>query len=67
MDKEARIKTANNEILAICKKYDLDIGFKIDFPRYKQLPEEVKLALLVLQNNGLSILLELVDNGEVKT
>jgi len=46
---------AEKEIQDILKKHNLKIGYKLDFPRYKILPDEVQLALKVLANNGLKI------------
>ena len=50
------------EIQDILNKYNLKISYEFDFPRYKILPPEVKLALKVLENNGMKIVFVLKDN-----
>ena len=49
------IDTADKEIKAILKKHNLKIGYQITFPLYKQLPDEVQLALSVLAKHKMKI------------
>ena len=46
---------ASIEIDKIMKANNLTTETHISFPQYKILPEEVKLALRILQNNGMKI------------
>lgn len=46
---------AKKEIQAILDKHDLEIGYEITFPLYKQLPDEVQLALNVLAKHKMKI------------
>ncbi len=52
---------ASNEINSILNKYNLKIGYEVAFPLYKSLPEEVKLALLVLSKHEMKIIMVLKD------
>ena len=45
------------EILKIIKENNLKLGYDIQFPRYRILPDEVKLALSVLQTHGMKVLI----------
>lgn len=38
----------------------MKLGYEFDFPRYKILPDEVKLAMSVLQTHGLNVKVILV-------
>lgn len=49
---------AQREIEEILKKYKLKIKYKFEFPIYRILPDEVKLALNVLSRNQMKILIE---------
>jgi len=53
------VKTANKEIQLILKKYNLVFGYNLDFPIYKILPDEVKLALKILVKHGMKIVVSL--------
>lgn len=53
------ITVAEKQIQAILKKYNLKINCEISFPMYKQLPDEVRLALKVLVRHGMKILFTL--------
>jgi len=47
-------ETANKlekEIGELEKKYGLSLSVTLDFPRYKELPEEVKLAIIILNKH----------------
>lgn len=57
---------AEKEIETILNKYNLKYGYILDFPKYRELPDEVKLALSVINNHGVAIVVTLVPTGEVK-
>lgn len=61
-----KIKEAEKEIQEILKKYNLEYGYTLDFPKYRELPDEVNLGLSVLNNHGLKVVVTLVPSGEVK-
>lgn len=46
---------ATKEVEAVLKKHNAEISFQIDFPRYRDIPAEVKLALRVIKNHGMTI------------
>lgn len=46
---------AQKEIQAVLDKHNLELGYQINFPQYKIIPDEVKLAMLVMKNNGMVI------------
>lgn len=54
------------EIQEILKKYHLKMGYDISFPVYKILPDEVKLALSILQQHGMKIVFVLTPQDEEK-
>lgn len=49
------MKTPQKEIQAVLDKHNLELGYQVTFPQYKVLPDEVKLAMLVLKKNGMVI------------
>jgi hypothetical protein len=49
------ITQADAEMQAILTKYQMKYGYSFEFPRYRQLPDEVRLALSVLQTHGLQV------------
>ncbi len=51
-----------NEILA---QNNLKISYEISFPAYRILPDEVKLALRVLEKNGMRIIFALKQKAPV--
>jgi hypothetical protein len=53
---DEKIKKANDEIQQVLKKYGLEISFQYDFPIYRIIPDEVKLALKVLSKHSMKIL-----------
>ena len=55
MTKDIKIKEVNKAIQSLLKKNSLVMDYNIDFPVYKQMPEEVQLALLVLTNHKMKI------------
>jgi len=48
-------KKVEKEIQDILKKYNLNLVFKVSFPTYNILPDEVKLSLKVLERHGIKI------------
>ena len=48
-------KKAEKEIQDILKKNKLHLVYKVSFPTYNILPDEVKLALKVLEKHGIKI------------
>jgi len=55
------IDLANKEVEAVLKKHGVAIEPQIDFPRYKKLPDEVLLAVSVLNKHGVKILFSIVN------
>lgn len=45
----------NKQIQGILKENDLKMAYKLDFPVYRILPEEVRLALAILEKHGMKI------------
>ena len=54
------IDKAEKEIQAVLKKHNLKVNYEFEFPKYRELPDEVLLALRILKNHGLKILLTLI-------
>lgn len=50
-----------NQIDKLCKDNNYEIAYKFDFPIYRILPEEVRLATSVLEKHGLVVRLELKE------
>lgn len=46
---------AEKELQEVLKKYKAVIGFEISFPIYKQIPDEVTLALRIVKKHGMTI------------
>lgn len=61
-----KIDIAEKEIQGILKKHGLKFGYHFNFPMYKILPDEVKLAMRVLHNHGLKIGFILKEKEEKK-
>lgn len=61
MNKKQKPEKLRKQIDKLLKENDCQIEYKIHFPMYKQLPEEVRLALIVLNNHKVQI------TGEVKS
>jgi hypothetical protein len=57
-----KIEIVEKEIRDILIKNNCKISYSLDFPVYKIIPDEVKLALKVLENNGMKILFTLKEN-----
>lgn len=49
------------EIDALCKNNNMEIKYKFDFPIYRIIPDEVKLAVSVLEKHGLTVGLDLKE------
>ena len=49
------IEKAEKTIQAFVDKYGFEIGYTLDFPIYKILPDEVKLALKILGKHGMVV------------
>ena len=49
------MKQLFNEITKQLEKNNVKIGYEISFPKYNILPDEVRLAMKVLQNHGMKI------------
>lgn len=56
---EPIIDKVTKEIFTLVKNNNLIIGFDMQFPIYKILPDEVKLAVSVLEKHGMKIVLTL--------
>lgn len=56
---ELIIDKVTKEIFTLVKNNNLIIGFDMQFPIYKILPDEVKLAVSVLEKHGMKIVLTL--------
>lgn len=50
-----KINEAEKKIDVILKENDLTYSYEFSFPMYRILPDEVKLALSVLEKNGLKV------------
>lgn len=46
---------ANKEIQKILDTYNLQYGFKLEFPVYRILPDEVQLALKIMEKHKMRI------------
>lgn len=44
-------------------KYEIDFDIKMDFPEYKILPDDVKLAIAVIAKHKTNFVLHLIDKG----
>lgn len=61
-----RIKSFEKEFKESLNKYHLNYTIVIDFPVYKQVPEEVKLALLIIDKHKAKMELGYFEKGETK-
>lgn len=64
---EDKQKLVEKRIRELLKRYNLQIGYGFSFPRYKILPDEVKLALVILQTHGLKIIFSLKPQTSPRT
>ena len=55
----SNLKKAEDKLNVWLNKTGLKIGYDIDFPKYKILPTEVQLALLVLKEHRMNIIVSL--------
>ncbi len=46
---------AHEKITNILEEYKLKTNFEVSFPQYKVLPDEVKLALIILKKHDMKI------------
>lgn len=53
------IDTAEKEMTELLRKYGVKISYELAFPRYKVVPDEVKLALSMLKIHGMRLLIKL--------
>jgi hypothetical protein len=49
---KAKIKKVEDSFNKILEEEELDLVYTLDFPKYRELPIEVELALKVLENHG---------------
>lgn len=52
------------QIFDILEQNNLSIGYNINFPQYRELPDEVKLSLKILSKHGMVIEFILKSKGE---
>lgn len=52
-DVQVRVKQFEGEYAQLPQKYSLKVDITMNFPQYKILPDHVKLAILVLQKEGM--------------
>lgn len=59
-DQDKSVEECKNKIFELVRSYEAQIGYELTFPLYKELPElpeEVKLALAVLNRHKVKITL----------
>lgn len=49
------IACVTDEIQDLIRRNNLKVVFKMDYPKYKEIPEEAKLALIVALKHGLTV------------
>lgn len=54
---DTEVDKIQQAIEVILKEYGYKIGYKLEFPLYREFPDEVQLALKVLAKHGLKVLL----------
>lgn len=54
-----KIDQVQKEIHELCKKHNVAIRYKLNFPIYNILPDEVKLSMSILEKHGMRVSLEL--------
>lgn len=52
VDLQVTANQLEKEIVELEKKYGLSLSVTLDFPMYKELPEEVRLAIIILNKHG---------------
>ena len=55
---------AEKQIDKIMNDNNLEYGYKLDFPRYRKIPEEVLLALAVMKKHEMNVVIVLKKKGE---
>lgn len=60
-DIQVRIQQYEAELKALQDKYSLKTGISLEFPQYKKLPEELQLALLIIQKHEYKFMLSYED------
>ena len=58
------MKKAEDDIAKILRRHGMYFKYKLTFPVYKILPEEVSLALKVLEKHNMHIIVELTKIKE---
>lgn len=53
---------AQKEIQEVLKKYGLQLSYKLEFPIYRIIPEEAKLAMKILERYAMHIVLTFKPN-----
>lgn len=48
----------------LLEKYEIKVAIRLDFPEYKILPDEVKLALIVINKHKNQFVLDFVESKE---
>lgn len=61
MSKNKAVDLADKELKELLKKHGKKLNYEFDFPKFRILPEEVLLAIKVLENNGLVVVIKLED------
>jgi len=56
-----KIKQAEKEIQEVIKKHELKMTPKFNFQMYRILPDEVQLALRILEKHGMKIIFTLEE------
>ena len=67
LDKEQRIQLFQKELDELLKKHEVELVVGIDFPNYKILPDEVKLANLIFQKHEGRLLIRVIDKKKPVT
>ncbi len=65
MTENAQFDQAFEEIQQLLQKHGGKFDYQITFPKYRQLPEEVLLALKVLKNHGMTVVFSVVPDENV--
>lgn len=52
---EKKVPPVDIAIQRVLEEYKSKLGYEISFPIYKIIPDEVKLALLILKRHGMTI------------
>lgn len=63
---EKRVSDFQSDLADIQKKHDIQLNTTIIFPQYKILPDEVKLAILIIQKHGVQTQIVMEDASSGK-